>query len=315
MKVAITGSSGFVGRALVSYLESLSVDFVCIDRLGSYSSCSLGPRQFFLDYADHCSLVSALSGCSVVIHLAGRAHKIKSNSDYARAQFQEANVASLQHVVSASMQAGIRRIVFVSSIGVLGSTTNGAPFSDFSPPRPTSLYAQTKYAAEQLLVSSLKDLGDIDWVILRPPLIYGPSCPGNLARLTLLVKKLPLLPFASIRNRKSFISINNFVSILYLCSHHPRVSRRSFVVSDCDDISVSEIFACLLLGLCKQRVRLFRFPLFILSFLSRIFCVFALYKQVSSELLIDPFVFLSVTGWVPPVRCRDELVLTASSFR
>jgi len=318
MKIAVTGSSGFVGRHLIAYLDSLCIDFVCIDRNKPNSfmrSKAIDSTQFFLDYSDESSLASALSGCSVVIHLAGRAHKRSSNVDYSRAQFQYANVECLKHVVNVSTKVGVKRIVFVSSIGVLGSSTNGVPFSDDSPPKPTALYAQSKFDAEKSLVASLKDCGEMDWVILRPPLIYGRNCPGNLTNLIKLVKKLPFLPFGSIDNRKSFLSVNNFVSILHLCASHPGVSRRSFVVSDCDDITVSEMFACLLLGLRKSKSRLIGFPLFALSVFSRIFCVSGLYKQVSSELLIDSGGFLSASGWVPVVRCRDELAIAASSFR
>ena len=315
MKIAVTGSSGFVGRALIAFLDINSVDYICIDRIRPNSPLTLGSRHFFLDYSDKHSLISALSGCNVVIHLAGRAHKKCSNSDNPKAQFHNANVTCLQNVVNASVEVGVQRLIFVSSIGVLGSSTNGVPFSDNSPPHPFALYAQSKLKAEQSLVDSLKDRCDIDWVILRPPLIYGENCPGNMAKLIKFVKLLPVVPFASIRARKSFISVKNLVSILYLCAHHSDVSRRSFVVSDCDDISVAEMFRCFLFGLRKSKYRLIKFPMIALSIFSKMLCVSRLYRQVSSELLIDPNGFLSATGWIPIVRCRDELAISASSFR
>lgn len=315
MKIAVTGSSGFVGRALVSYFETLSVDFVCIDRVKPFSRYLRNPRQVHLDYSDNASLVSALSGSNVVIHLAGRAHQKSPNNQYSMSQFHNANVICLQSVVNASIEAGIQRIVFVSSIGVLGSSTNGAPFSDYSPPRPSALYAESKLEAEHLLVASLRGRDDIDWVILRPPLIYGPNCPGNIAKLIKFVKKLPVVPFGSMNSRKSFVSIKNFVNILYLCTCHPRVSRKAFVVSDCDDISVAEMFAYLLYGLNISKFRLLRFPRILMFFLSKIFGVSGLYQQVVSELLVDPSGFLAATGWVPLSSCRDELKLTAKSFK
>lgn len=315
MKVAVTGSSGFVGRAFVSLLKDLSVDHVCINRVKEDSPYCLGPKNFCLDYDDNQALVLALTGVDVVFHLAGRAHKRISTSEHEYIKFKIANVDCLRSVIHASVEAKVKRIVFMSSIGVLGSSSGFCSFSDSSPVCPSAIYSQSKLEAEQLLVSLLSERNDIDWVILRPPLVYGLNCPGNMAKLIRLIKAFPVVPFGSVYSRKSFISLNNLVSILILCLDHPGVSRRTFVVSDCDDISVTEMFACLLSGLGLSRRRLIRFPECILDFLFKLSGLSRLYQQVTSDLLIDSKDFVNATGWTPVTSCRSELKLTAMSFR
>ena len=296
-------------------LKASSSNCVRIDRLGSRSICCDQYPQYFVDYSDQDSLVRILTGIDIVYHLAGRAHKSVSSSCDADL-FWQANVDTLISVVKASELARVKRIVFVSSIGVLGSYTEGLPFDDYSIPAPSAHYSRTKLEAEMFLKTYLKPGSSaLEWVILRPPLIYGPRCPGNMNKLINAVKFLPFIPFGSCFARKSFISIDNFVDVLKVSAISSAAVGQTFVVSDVDDFTVREMFRLILLGLGRHPWRLFSvYPPF-LSFISSLFGVSGLWHQLTGELRVDSSRFCNLTGWKPIVPSRDSLSIAAGSFR
>jgi len=124
--------------------------------------------------------------------------------------YRRANLESLVSVARAASQDGVRRLVFLSSIGVNGSSTDGKPFTEADKPLPSEPYAITKLEAEEALSEVLRN-SLTDWVVLRPPLVYGPGCPGNLERLIRLASSAPVLPFGSIHSLRTLISIDNLI--------------------------------------------------------------------------------------------------------
>jgi nucleoside-diphosphate-sugar epimerase len=253
------------------------------------------------------------SGSDVVIHLAARAHQTSEvNSVGTLELYRSANVGSLVSVAQAARTAGVRRVLFVSSIGVNGSSTKGTPFTEADPPAPSDPYALSKLEAEQALAVRLAD-GPTDWVILRPPLVYGPGCPGNLARLIHLASSSPFLPFRALHSRRTMLSIDNFLDAILIAACHPAVSRRTFIVSDAQDIDVSGILEAFLEGLGRGAWRLFPFPPILIGLFLQILGKKQLWHKFSGELLVDSSAFQNATGWVPAVCPRDGLRVAASA--
>lgn len=314
MKFAIVGSTGFVGSNLASSLRSSSVNFICIDRARSVPPHDQN-SHYFVDFYDVYSLAKILDGVDCVFHLAGRAHKPVSSSVDEADLFRQANVDILISVVKASQRAGVKRIVFTSSIGVLGARTTGTPFNDTTLPNPVAVYAQSKLAAERFLGSFLGPSSSLEWVILRPTLIYGPHCPGNMAKLIKLFKWLPLIPLGSVTARKSFVSIENFVDVLIVSATSSSVAYQSFVISDGEDFSVSDMASCIISGLGLSPFRLVSLPPTFISFVASLFCLSRLWSQVADELIVDSSAFRRLTGWSPIVSSRKSLQQAASSFR
>lgn len=314
-RFAVTGSTGFVGRSLVARLQLDAVDVVAITRSRLSSSSSVGNLHFSSDYLDTASLADLFRSCDVVIHLAALAHQVsRSSTAIEMNAYRRANLESLVSVARAASQAGVRRLVFVSSIGVNGSSTYGTPFTEADKPLPSEPYAITKLEAERALSEEL--LGSsTDWVVLRPPLVYGPGCPGNLERLIRLASSAPVLPFGSIHSLRTLISIDSLIDALLIASHHPAVSRRVFVVADSEDIDVAGILKAFLLGLGRGTWRLLPIPSSLIGLLLNLLGKKALWLKFSGELRVDSSSFCSATGWVPAVRPQDGLRLAAASTR
>ena len=314
-RIAVTGATGFVGRSLVARLQRDAVDVVAITRSRPPRDSSVANLSYCSDYIDTASLADFFCSCDVVIHLAALAHQTTLRSSAVdMSSYRRANLQSLVSVARAASRAGVRRLVFVSSIGVNGSSTCGTPFTEADKPLPSEPYAITKLEAERALSDELLD-SLTDWVILRPPLVYGPGCPGNLERLIRLASSAPVLPFGSIHSLRTLISIDNLIDALLIASHHPAVSRRIFVVADSEDIDVAGILKAFLLGLGRGTWRLLPIPPSLITFLFNLLGKSALWHKFSGELRVDPSSFCRATGWVPSVRPQDGLRLAAASAR
>jgi nucleoside-diphosphate-sugar epimerase len=259
------------------------------------------------DYADISLLARHFRGCDFVVHLAARAHVRDLSSDFAAFDlYRKANVESLVAVAKASKIAGVRRLVFLSSIGVNGAATYGIPFTEADTPCPSDPYAIAKLEAEKALSAELSS-SSTDWVVLRPPLVYGPSCPGNLQRLLRLASSALILPFGALHAHRTLISIANLIDAILIAAHHPAVSRRTFVVADSQDIDVAGMLQAFLLGLGRGSWRLLPVPPFLIGFLLLLLGKKALWQKFSGELRVDSSAFQRATGWVPQVCPHDGL--------
>lgn len=311
-RIAVIGATGFIGRSLVLHLRRQFLDVVAISRSPSRFSNSID-LCYCVDYRDTLTLAKLFVSCDVVIHLAGLAHQFSAPSLTNQLElYRQANLESTISVARAATLAGVRRVVFVSSIGVNGSCTYGTPFTEADKPQPSEPYAISKLEAEIALSDELVD-SFTDWVVLRPPLVYGLGTPGNLERLIRFASTAPVLPFGSLHAPRTLISIDNLIDALTIASHHPAVSRRVFVIADLEDIDVAGILNAFLLGLGRGTWRLLPIPPSLIGILMRLLGKKDLWQKFSGELRVDPLSFCRVTGWVPLVRPQDGLRLAAAS--
>lgn len=312
-RIAVTGASGFVGRSLVSRLKKEGREFVAITRGPKAYQNSVDFRVCF-DYQNTALLCDFFVDIDVVIHLAARAHQLSEFRDDIESDlYHAANVDSLVSVAQAARNAGVKRVVFVSSIGVNGSATKGRPFTEADLPKPLAPYALSKLKAEQALADVLAN-GLTDWVVLRPPLVYGPGCPGNLQRLIRLASTAPFLPFGALHSRRTLISIDNLLDALLIAASHPAVSRGTFVVSDFLDIDVAGILKAIFRGLGRGSWRLFPFPPFLIGFFFQLLGKKKTWEKFSAELVVDSSAFRHLTGWVPAVAPQEGLRDAAASM-
>lgn len=251
--ILITGSSGFIGRHLVKALEcNNDRDLILLSR-------RLDPEAHLLQ------LVTSLESITeqvieyeidTVVHLAGIAHKSSVESNSTDDFFKEINTNATLNLAKVLSRKGLKRFVFVSSIGVNGTSTT-IPFTDSEAPNPQTNYSLSKYEAEEGLKLLSEKLG-FELVIVRPPLVYGSSAPGNFGSLVGLVSKVPLLPFGLTKNLRSFISVDNLANFLSVCVSHPKAAGETFLISDGEDVSTKEFTSAIAKGLGR---RLYQLPI------------------------------------------------------
>ena len=308
--VLITGASGLVGRAVCERALGLGMKV-----RGSYRSLSshvLVPPDIetiqipSVDRDTDWSL--ALAGVSAVIHLAGRVHIVKDTAVNPLAAYREVNTTGTEQLARAAAAAGVKRLIYVSTIKVNGEQTVSAPFTEADAPRPVDAYAISKWESEQALHRIGTESG-LEIVILRPPLIYGRGVGANFIRLLHLVQRCIPLPFASVSNRRSLIYVQNLADAILVSATHPRATGQTFLVSDGEDISTPELIRRIAEAM-ELPSRMFRCAPSLLNAVASIVGKSAEVGRLLGSLAIDTARFRSETGWIPPYSLSQGLIET-----
>jgi len=316
MKVLITGASGFVGRATCIWLATQGLEVAGTVRHTPAQPVAGVNYRIASDLNADTDWRVALTGVQSVIHCAARVHVMRETAEDPLAAFRSANVAGTERLARQAVAAGVKRMVFISSIKVNGEETapvlplpNPLPrgargsFREGDTPAPQDPYGQTKWEAEAMLAQVAQETG-LEVVIVRPPLIYGPGVKGNLARLLSWVERGVPLPLAGIRNARSLIGIDNFTSALQTCLVHPAAAGRTYLVRDGEDVSTPDLVRRLGLHLGKP-ARLFALPASLLEGLAGLAGRRADVQRLTGSLVVDDSRIRRELGWLPP-RTLDE---------
>jgi nucleoside-diphosphate-sugar epimerase len=271
---------------------------------------------------DERRLAESVAGCDAVIHLAGLAHQPVGSANLT-AEFRRINIEGTRFLACAAARSGVRKFVFLSSIAAI-CTRSDTPIDDGTPCAPVDSYGCSKLEAEEALVLQCKD-SETDWCILRPPLVYGPGNPGNMRKLMWLISTGLPLPFGSIRNRRSFIFVDNLVDAMISVLPHQGVVRSTYVVSDGSDFSTPE-FVRALSKAAGRSARLLAIPVSALTFFGRVGDAAnflfgssiglnsnAIDRLVSS-LPVDGSRFRDYFDWHPPVGIGLAVEQTGQAF-
>jgi nucleoside-diphosphate-sugar epimerase len=301
MKVLVTGGSGFVGGRLVRRLADQGLAVRATHRRDSLTPVPGVEWWPLPGLDDERRLAESVAGCDAVFHLAGLAHQPGRDANRT-AEFRRINTEGTRLLARAAARGGVRKFVFVSSIAAV-CTRSDLPVDDRTPCTPTDAYGCSKFEAEQALVVELKDSAT-DWCILRPPLVYGPGNPGNMRRLIWLIGTGLPLPLASIRNRRSFMFVDNLVDAMLSVLRHEGMVRSTYVLSDGSDFSTPEL-ARALAAATGCRVRLLAMPVSALTVLGR--AGDAVHALLGRSLGIDSTAIDRLVGSLPVDGSRFRL--------
>lgn len=314
--VLVTGSSGFVGQALCHELAARGhVVHACVRNLASVPAIAPTTirwvptgdlsedtdwRDVLHDFSqDHPDLPHA------IIHCAARAH-VMNEGDKALPLYQAINVGATLHLAEQATQAGINRLVFLSSVKVNGErTAAGQPFRDDDPACPEDSYGVSKWEAE-LALHDVAHRTELEVVIVRPPLVYGAGVKGNLLRLMKLMSRGFPLPLGSIHNRRAMVGIDNLVDLLILCTHHPKAAGRTFLVSDNEDLSTPALLRSLANHM-NRKAYLLPVPVSVLRLLGRLTAKQSEVARLTDSLQVDCTNTGQTLGWTPPVQTQTGL--------
>ena len=302
--ILVTGVTGFVGQAVLRQLVGRD-SFKVAAALRSANSFDMCHAHVVGDFNENTNWSSALVGQDVVIHLAALAHINKDEEVASIAEYRRVNVEGTLDLAMEAAKAGVRRFIFISSIGVNGNI-NTRPFSEVDPPSPVALYAQTKYEAEQGL-RAIQEKTEMDFVIIRPPLVYGPHAPGNFGKLMSSIDKGIPLPLGAIHNnQRSLVALDNLVDLIITCIEHPNATNQVFLAGDGQDLSTTE----LLQGLAKakgKRSRLISVPECLLIFGAKLIGKEAMARSLLCSLQVDISKARDLLGWEPPITVEEGL--------
>lgn len=306
-RVLLTGTTGFVGRSLHARLVQDGVSVTGTARQAIDGLTAIG------EIGPDTAWGKILPGHQAIVHAAARVHVMEDAAADPLAEFRRVNVEGTLNLARQAVQAGIRRFVFISSIKVNGEATEpGRPFRAEDPPAPQDPYGISKMEAEQGLRALANDTG-MEVVILRPPLVYGPGVKANFQAMMRWLQRGVPLPLGAIHNRRSLVALDNLVDLIVTCLHHPAAANQTFLVSDGEDLSTTELLQRMSAALGKP-ARLLPVPATLLSLSATLLGRRAMAERLVGSLQLDSSPARQLLGWEPKVSVEEALRSTAMAF-
>ncbi len=309
-EMLVTGANGFVGQALCAGLLRRGHAVRGAVRSQTALAALAVPGTVVGEVDANTDWSEALEGVGTVVHLAARVHVMRDKVANPLAEFRRVNVQGTLNLARQAAAAGVRRFVFISSIGVNGAVTFQQPFTAQDRAAPYSPYTVSKYEAELGLQALAAETG-MDVVTIRPPLVYGPNAPGNFGSLMRLLKRGVPLPLGAIHNQRSLVSLDNLVDLLVTCITHPAAANQTFLVSDGEDVSTTELLRRMGQAL-GHPARLIPVPTSILKLAATVVGKSDVAQRLCGSLQVDIEKTRRLLGWTPPVSL-DEGVRRAAS--
>jgi nucleoside-diphosphate-sugar epimerase len=307
--VLVTGAAGFIGSAAVRAFSGANWEVRAAARDDSARVDLRGVEWRAVgDIAARGAWEGITRGVDCVVHAAGRVHVMREHAQDPHAAFHEVNVAATRRLALQAAGDGVRRFIFMSSIGVNGSRTLARGFTESDPPQPHNAYTESKLEAENALFEIARDTG-MEVVALRPPLVYGYGAPGNFRRLADWIRRGWPLPLGAVENnRRSFLFLDNLTDAMLCCAVHPRAANKVFLIADREVVSTAQLIRAMAEAM-RRRPRLWnvRVPRPVLDAAANASNAL---RQLLASLVIDTTYIRDELDWLPPYTLEQGLEKT-----
>ena len=315
MHILVTGASGFVGSEVLSALikKGYKVTATYHSEIHKNDLKSQFKVKFDLnsknnDYDD------LFKGVDIVIHLAAKVHFL-NNDDHD--EYNRINYIGTKLLVEEASKRNVKKFIFLSTIKVNGEKNmldfSGSikPFCEDGPVFPEGAYALSKFKAEQAIKKVCSN-SKMDYVILRPVLIYGPGVKANFLTLISIVNKKIPLPLLSINNKRSLIYVKNLSSAILCCVDYKKELNKVYMISD---VSVSTpMLHREIANSMNVNSYLFHFPISFLKLLGLFLGVKDRVARLTESLCVDNSKFKEDLNWEPPYSFSEGLKNTVNWY-
>jgi nucleoside-diphosphate-sugar epimerase len=315
--ICVTGANGFIGKSICKVLIESNKPVRGIVRNVNLTSNSKHMKYVPVgDIGYKSNFKNALVDVDCIIHCAGKTHTINEEKADALKIYRSVNVEGTKQLAEQAVKAGVKRLIFLSSIKVNGEHTNNKcsdeslnsskkKFMHNDIPNNKDPYAVSKLEAEKVLWEISSKTG-LEVIVVRLPLVYGKDVKGNLERLIKLVRSGIPLPLSLVQNQRSMIGMDNLIDLLIRCIDHPDAAGKTFLVSDDKDLSTPSLIKYIATSM-GCRARLFPVPIFMLKILGYILGKQKEINRLVGFLKIDISYTKEILNWTPPVSVAEGI--------
>lgn len=279
MRVLVTGAGGFIGSHLLRGLTGHTVIAASRRPIEGHEWRQLGDLHEDVDWD------TLLRDVDAVVHLANIAHQSAAEAD-----FERVNHRATAELCAAAKRQGIRHLIYVSSIYAQVGHSSDRVVTEADEPTPPNAYGRTKLLAERAVAAS-----GAPFTILRPVLVLGQGAKANVRALYRLAELPFLLPLGSISAKRSFLSVENFVTAVETVLADPRALGEIYIVADAEPHAVGELVAEI--RRAKGRAPgIFTLPG--LNLLMQLPGLRGLWRRIATPLVVSPKKLMAL-GWQP----------------
>ncbi len=300
--VLVTGAGGFVGHHLCRFLA----------RRGYAVRGALRAKPPFaeegVDYVaigdidDHTDWHTALEGVDIVVHAAGTTEDFTEPLGRRLVAHNQINVAGTASLAQAAVNHGVKRLIFLSSVGVRAAERNEDPTG----------FETSKHEAEQILRKTVAS-APLELVILRLPALYGPEKQGALRAMAEAILRDRPLPLASVQNQMSLLFVGNLVSATEACLDSPAAADRTYSLSDGEVVSTPELVERLAEAM-QHELDLWPCPTALLGLLAGFAGYGTEFRALTRDVVFDDQEIIQELGWQPPIEVDTALQATVRSW-
>jgi UDP-glucose 4-epimerase len=310
MNVLVTGCAGFIGRFVCAELNSRGVRVRGAVLAGQPAPFGVSETHEWEMTDLDADWRPMLAGIDVVIHLAARVHVMHETAEDALAEFRKSNVVPVVRLARQAAESGVRRFVFLSTIGIHGEGQGldykGSGYAEDDIPAPRNPYSVSKLEAETELQKIAQETG-LEVVRVRAPLVYGPEAPGNFGKLAGLVRSKAPLPFKGVHSRRTMIGAENLAAFLALAAEHPRAANDLFLATDLEEVTTEEMIEVMVEG-AELKKRLRSAPRGLIHSFAKAAKKERMFLQLWGDIVVDGSKARRELDWDPPVSVRDGLL-------
>ncbi|TDO21980.1 NAD-dependent epimerase/dehydratase family protein [Pedobacter duraquae] len=297
MKVGITGSSGFVGLNIESYLRKFDFDISRLNRE------ALGSPKIDLRHLD------------IIIHLAGKAHDLSKSPD--PTEYYTVNYELTKRLYDSFLMSKATVFIFMSSVKAVADTVTDILTED-AIPIPSTDYGKSKLMAERYIEKQKLPEGK-HYYILRPCMIHGPGNKGNLNLLYKFVGRKVPYPLAKFKNLRSYVTVENLCFIVLHLIMKNNVASGIYNIADDRPLSTNEIVSILGKSMSIEP-KFLHVPVYLIDLVAKLGDFFNLsinsekLKKLTENYLVDNSKIKNAIELNLPISSYDGLLKSAASF-
>jgi len=316
LKILVTGATGFIGKQLTTVLARKGFVLTVVVRKKTHIFPKEINQHIIKDLSRDIDWHDLLCNIDVIVHLAGKVHIVDSQRTTLQQkllqEYKNINTFATLRLAHQAAETNVSRFIYMSSLAVNGKFSY-KPFNENDLPNPNGPYAISKYEAELGLINLSKETA-LEVVVIRPPLVYGPDAAGNFGYLIQWANSKVTfpLPLSRIKNRRSFVGLNNLIDFIICCINHPRAANEVFFISDNQDLSTTE-FLSKITNTFGKKGRLFPFPVSLMVLASKLIGKESVAVRLFSTLQVDISKARNLLGWEPFVTIDEQLAIIPHS--